>query len=128
MAQPRSTYLELPGEAASPAVETGNDRLYLCEGYEIAVQTLAGGDLDATIRSVSGFEKDDLTVLATMQDDAMRYDFVWAAAGESGDRVGHCVILDDGAYHYCMTLMGDAELTEELQVVWQQLFESFSLR
>lgn len=128
MAQPKMTYVELPGEAASPAVETGNDRLYLCDGYEIAVQTLPGGDLQSTVNQVSGFNLDDLTLMETAQEGTKRYDFVWAAAGETGDRVAHCAILDDGNYHYCMTLIGDAERSEDLQLVWQQLFESFTLR
>ena len=54
MAAPRQIQVQLPGEAALPAMENDSARLYLCRDYEIALQTLTGGDLDETLRSVTG--------------------------------------------------------------------------
>ena len=127
MAQPKEISVSLPGEAALPAVESDSGRLYLCEDYEICIQTLESGDLDATVQTLSGYAKEDLTVMETLQDGVSRYEFVWASAGEKGDRLGRGVILDDGAYHYVMTVLRDAETTERSQVVWNDVFQSFSL-
>ena len=69
-----------------------------------------------------------LTVLETEQDGAKRYDFVWASAADQGEQLGRAVILDDGSYHYTMTVLRDADTTESLQVVWSDVFGSFSLR
>ena len=65
--------------------------------------------------------------MKTQAEGADRYDFVWAAAGENGERLGRAVILDDGNYHYTMTVLKDAEATKKTQVVWRTVFESFSL-
>ena len=128
VAQAREIAVQLPGEASVPAVESDSGRIYTCGDYDLAIQTLAGGDIDATIRSLTGYDRQDLTVIETEQDGAQRYDLVWASAGEPGEKLGRAVILDDGSYHYTMTVLRDADTTESLQVVWSQVFGSFSLQ
>ena len=125
--QQRQIYVELPEEAAAPAAQTENSRLYLCKDYEIVIQTLEAGDLDETIRTLSGFDPDSLTVIQTRAQGADRYDFVWVTAGEDGERVGRAVILDDGHYHYTMSVLKPADATRNTQVVWRRVFESFRL-
>lgn len=124
MAQPREISVRLPQDTVVPVLEQEGRQLYMGHGYEIMIETLASGDLNASIRTISGYEKDQLTVMETQQADADRYDFVWTTAGEQGDRLGRAVILDDGAYHYCMSALRDAGDTV---VVWRDVFESFSL-
>lgn len=123
----RQILVELPEEAAVPAAQSDNGRIYLCKDYEIVIQTLPGGDLEETIRNLSGYDPDSLTIMKTRAEGADRYDFVWASAGESGEQLGRAVILDDGNYHYTMTVLKDAAATRKTQVVWRTVFESFSL-
>ncbi len=127
MAVPREISIQLPEEAASPAVESGNGRLYICEDYEISVQILDGGDLDRTVKTLSGYDRQALTVINTQQDTLGCYEFVWASAGEQGDRVGRAMVLDDGSYHYCVSVLGDAEQAVENQVFWDDMFGTFTL-
>lgn len=124
MAQPREVALRLPEDLTMPVMEEADRKMYLGEDYEIMVETMASGDLDATLRSLTGHSGDRLTVIRTRQNDADRYDFVWTAAGEQGERLGRGVILDDGDYHYCLSVLRDAD---EKIVVWQDVFASFSL-
>lgn len=126
-AQTRQTYVELPEEAASPAVESDSGRIYLCENYEITVQTVDGGDLSATVRYVSGYDMEDLTVMHTQKDGTDTYEFVWASMAEPGERVGRAKILDDGSFHYVLTVMGDADTAQSNLPVWLSMFDSFSL-
>lgn len=126
-AQVRQIVLTLPEETAAPASESESGTLYLCDGYEIMLQTLEAGDLNATIQSVSGYSRDNVTVMENSTGDWKRYEFVWASAGELGDRVGKAVILDDGSYHYVVSLLSDADRAEEYQEVWQEMFDSFGL-
>jgi len=126
-AQSREILVDLPKEAAVHTMEADTGRLYLCQDYEIAIQTIQGGDLNATIRQLTGYEKEKLTVIETSHKELKRYDFAWSTAGENGDRVGRGVILDDGNYHYTMTVLHDAADTEKTQVVWRSVFESFTL-
>ena len=127
MAQPREVQVTLPEEAALPAMEGEGQRLFLGEDYEICLQTLNGGDLDRTIQTLSGYSKEDLTVMETSLDGIDRYEFVWACAGEEGDRLGRGVILSDGGYHYTLTVLRDADTTENSDVVWNDIFTSFRL-
>lgn len=127
MAQPGQILVELPDGIVAPTMESDSGVLYLSRDYEIMIQTLEGGDLAATVQSISGYAKEDLTVMETEQNGLKRYEFVWASAGEDGDRLGRAVILDDGSYHYTMTVLRDAEAMEQTQVVWSAVFSSFAL-
>lgn len=120
--------LTLPEEAAVPSMEaTDGSKIYLCDGYAVIVQTLSGGDLVKTIREVSGFSKDALTVMQTVKNGKACYEFVWTTAGEGQDQTCRAVILDDGNYHYAVTVMADYAQAGELASTWQSLLNSVSL-
>ncbi len=127
MAQPREITVELPGEAALPAMESDSGRAYLCRDYEIYVQTLEAGDLDATIRILSGFDREGVTLVETTQEGMKRYEFVWSCAGEVGDRLGRAVVLDDGDYHYTLSILRDENSSANSQIVWNDIFSSFAV-
>lgn len=123
MAQPREIILELPEDAAAPVLENEEQQVYLGEGYELMLQTCPAGDLSGTVRNLTGYEKDKLTLIQTQWQDVTRYDFVWVSAGEAEERLGRGTILDDGTYHYCMTLLRDASCEGE----WEPVFASFNI-
>lgn len=125
-AKPREITLDLPGEALVCAMESDTGRLYFGDSYEIVVQTVPSGDLDATVEELTGFERDRVTVIQTRTGDVDRWEFAWATAGEQGERLGRGVILDDGDYHYCMTVLQDADVTD-CQIVWSEVFRTFEL-
>lgn len=127
LAQPRQIRVELPEDAVAPVMDSASEQVFLCNGYEIILETVAAGDLSSTIQRLSGYDREDLTVLETNQDGVSRYEFVWASAGEEGDRLGQAVVLDDGDYHYCMSILRDASTTEGSQIVWRNVFSSFRL-
>lgn len=127
MAQPKHICVQLPGETALPVIENDSGRIYICNDYEIVLQTIPSGDLTETMQLLSGHRPEDLTVMETFSDTVSRYEFVWAAAGEQGDHTGRGVILDDGDYHYCMSVLCKADPEEKLQVNWNQVFSSFAV-
>ena len=127
VAQPREILLTLPEETLLPAMESDGRTLYLCNGYDVAVQTLESGDLDATIRQVCGFGSDELTDMETNSGDCRSYAFVWTAATDFGEQVGRAEILDDGNYHYVLTAMAPAEKALNYQEIWNGLFETFGI-
>ena len=91
------------------------------------MQTVSSGDLDATVQMLTGCARDRLTLVKTCQNDLDRYDFVWTCAGEKGDMLGRGVILDDGSYHYCMSVLRSADGTKKSRIVWSDVFGSFNL-
>ncbi len=127
LAQPREIILHLPGEATVFAMESDSGRQYIGDGYEVMVQTMPAGDLSGTIRCLTGFEKDELTVMQTRNDDIKRYEFVWASEGEHGERLGKGAVLDDGDYHYCLSVLQDVETMADCQIIWSEVFHYFDL-
>ncbi len=119
--QPKQISLEVPD---GTAIAGSNGTLYLCDGYEVTVQTLSGGDLNTTFRFLTGFPLDSLTVMETAQTGMDRYECVWTSAGEGGDSVGRAVVLDDGSFHYCVTVMSASKNAGKLQESWQELLGS----
>ena len=119
--------LTIPEEATAVAVQGDAGTIYLCDGFEVTAQVLRAGDLSRTFRDLTGFESDGLTVMATAAIGWTRYECVWTSAGEQGDTVGRAVILDDGVYHYCLTLTADADDMSGLQDIFQKIINSYSL-
>lgn len=129
LAVTRKIDLDLPKDASQPVMKTdGGDTLYICNGYTLTMQTLPGGDLDRTMRQITGYGKNQLRSVRTRISMADRYDLVWSAAGEGGDQVLRAVVLDDSQNHYVITVSADAENAGDLQKTWNQLLRSVSLR
>ena len=121
--------VKLPADAAAPTLQNPDGgQLYLCDGYVLTLQTFTGGDLDATLRQVTGFSKEQVTCLQTRDGEINQYSCVWSSAGEGGDHVGRAVILDDASYHYAVTVMADFASAGELADTWQQLLNSVTLK
>lgn len=123
----REVILELPEDAAAPVSSSGHGSLYQCDGYEIMVETLSAGDLDATIQSVTGYSREELTVLETKMWDVKRYDLVWSCVGEAGEMIGRACVLDDGDYHYVLSVLGEAKRAVEFEPAWNEIFSGYSL-
>lgn len=119
--------MTLPQDAAVVTSHSDAGSIYICDGYTLSVQTLDGGDLDRSLRTVSGFSSDQLQLLQTQRQGGKRYDFVWAAAGEGGDQMCRGALIDDGTYHYTLCVMSDAAESGEFQETWNALFSSFGL-
>lgn len=116
-----------PADAAIPSmVSDEGDRLYLCGKFVLTTQTRDAGDLAGTVRAVSGYDPDGLTILETDQDGLKRYDFTWVSAGEGGNQVGRAAVLDDGSYHYILSVMAPEADSGELSQTWDVLLRSFS--
>lgn len=118
----------LPENAAASVMEDEEaGTLYLCDGYTVSLQTLEAGDLDATLCAVTGYDKDALHGIGWEQNGLSRYECAWASAGEGGDQVARTVVLDDGAYHYVITVMGQAALAGAMAETWQAITDSITL-
>lgn len=120
--------LELPESAsAQTALGAEENRLYFCDGYTVTVQTMERGDLKRTAKSLCGFDTAELKIVETSDGDIKRWDWVWTAAGEGGDAIGRAAVIDDGKYHYCVTVMADAQQAGEMEDQWSKLFRSFRI-
>ena len=120
--------LNFSGEQEVSGLEgTDSESIYFCDGFTLTKQTLEAGDLDKTLRAVTGYSRENLSIMTQTQDGCKRYDFVWSCAGEGGDQVCRGSILDDGSYHYVVTAMASQEKAGELRATWNELFASFTV-
>lgn len=127
MASPRQVHLELPEEAEAAAFPSASGTLFICDDYEISVETVASGDLDATLKTMTGQGQENLSLVTTKQGSCTRYDFVWAGVNDDGDFSGRGTVLDDGEYHYCLSLVRPLDRMNHSQIVWHQVFRSFTV-
>lgn len=127
-AERKTICLTLPEDAAEAVME-GNDgtRLYLCDDYELRLQTVDSQSLDDVLRSVTGYGEDRLTVMKTRTGEYDRYDCVWCVAGEEGEQIGRTALLSDGSYFYCVSTLAGSEMAHALNEVWQEILDSFTL-
>lgn len=128
MANMQQVELTLPKGAAMATMENSDGgKLYLCDGYYVTVQTLPGGSLDQTLQTVTGFTREQLTLMERKAEQLKQYDCVWASAGEGEDQVARGTILDDGVYHYVVTVMAPFSTAGDLSQTWQSILSSVSL-
>lgn len=129
MAPAEELFVMVPEDAVRTAL-AGDDgaQLYFCEDYCLSLQTVPSGDLDRTVRGLCGFGTERLTMLETSQGGVKRWDWTWSCAGEAGDQVGRGMVLDDGDYHYCMTVLADEAKSGGLDEQWDRLFSAACLQ
>lgn len=120
--------LSLPETAAQPAMESAEGgKLYLCDGYTVTVQTGQAGDLNRTLRDVTGFEEEELTLVQTTRGGFKCWQCAWTAVGEGADQICRTVILDDGNSHHAVTVMGDYTKAGDFAKEWQHILGSACL-
>lgn len=119
--------LTLPEDSAEAVWSGENEKMYLCEDYSIHIQTLDGGNIASSVQELSGFLPKNLTIVESRCGNHQRYEFVWTAAAEEGDLISRCALLDDGNYHYALTVTAAAADAGNLQSQWNELMRSFCL-
>lgn len=127
MATPATLLVDLPKTAAAPAMQGTSGSLYFCGDYDIAVEVLPSGNLSSTLKTLTGFPKEELALLQTVRCGVACYEGAWSAAGEAGDHVGRVLVLDDGSFHYCVSVMAMAEDAGSCADEWNTVLSSVSL-
>lgn len=125
--EPASVEYTIPQEEEIQVIRSDSGCIYLCDGYEVAVEILPGGDIKRTMEILTGFGEEALAVMQTGTNQLPRYECAWTSAGEGAQQVGRTVVLDDGGYHYCLTLTALQDEAGALQAVWQEIVHSFGL-
>lgn len=126
-AEVREISLTLPEDAALSVMSTDAVRMYLGESYEVLTETMESGDLNKTLRKITGYSTEQLTIMELKDVDFNRYLCAWSTVTEEGEKVGRCAVLDDGNYHYCLTVLVPAAEAGRLQKVIDSILTSYTL-
>ena len=124
---PMHVSLTLPEDASVQTMTSSQGQLYVCDGFTVTVQTLLGGDLSRTVMDTTGYDLSRLTLMETEKDGITCYRTSWATAGEGGDQAARTLILDDGKFHYAITVMAPEKEAGDLADTWQAIFTSVNL-
>lgn len=125
---PGEVKIQLPPDTGKTVLTGAQGRVYFCEGYEIAIETFIGGDLQRTVKNISGYDYENITIFETVASSGLkRYEFVWTSVGAEGEMVGRSVIIDDGSYHYCVSMLANSEEVGSLQSVWQEVLQTIAV-
>lgn len=120
--------VDVPQDASVTVMGTEDTgKLYLCEDYTVTVQTMPSGDLQEALQTLTGFDRDQLTLMQTEEAGVKRYECVWSAAGEGETQIGRACLLDDGNYIYAVTAMTGESMAAEVAGQWQSMFDSMFL-
>ena len=116
-------YAPIPGDATAPTF-SGDDgtEVYVCGDFTLTKQILPGGDLNRTVKEISGMEKDQLQLLETNLEGYDRWDTVWTSATEEGLQITRACILDDGGFHYVLSTTAEESEAGALADTWQDIF------
>ena len=121
-AEPKPMAVWLPDGAADQTM-AGTGECYTWGECELRLQTMAGGDIRATLQQLTGLSADRLTVMEYQRDGLQLYQTVWSSTGEEGITLGRCMVADDGEYHYCVSLLSpeNADVAEDFAQICASL-------
>lgn len=125
--EPAKMVLTLPSDVTLSVMEGSDWECYEGEHYQIILQTCPSGSLDQTLQLVTGYSKEQLNVMEISATNVDKYFCAWSSVSEAGEVVGRCTILDDGMYHYCLSILIDAEVSGEVRDTINAVFATYSL-
>ena len=115
----------LPSEADQTETEA-QARIYQWENHEVRLDTMKSGDIQATMQALTGLAPERLTVMKQKKGDMTFYETVWSTTGDSGVLCGRALVADDGAYHYCMSLLSPESVNNSK--LYDKMAESFRIQ
>ena len=127
VAAPAMIHLDFPEEDNVTVAQGDGWCTYTADAYEIVVQTCASGDLNRTLQQITGYNKERLTVMEIPATNTNKYVCAWSTVSEEGEMVGRCTIIDDGVYHYCLSVLIDADVAGDIREDIDTIFATYSL-
>lgn len=124
---PARVQLKIPDDAALSVMNSSEGQSYEGDHYQIIVQTYPSGNLEETLQLITGYSKNQLNLMEMSERDYNKYLCAWSSVSEEGDLVGRCTVLDDGRFHYCLTVLMDAQVSGKIRKDIDALFADYSL-
>ena len=94
---------------------------------EIETRTFLTSGLESAVRTVSGFEAEELTILQTTRFGLPEYQFVWLAQTEQGSRLYRADLVLDGMDCYAVICSRPESAGDDYDQEIRQVFSSFGL-
>ena len=115
--------------SASLLEERAGWQVYGTENGELEIETrtfLTSG-LESAVRTVSGFESDELTILQTARFGMPQYQFAWVAQTEQGSRLYRANLVLNDTECYAVICSRPEEAGSRYDQEIRRVFSSFGL-
>ena len=103
-------------------------KCYRYGDYEIRTETFSSGDISATLAAITGMDAGQLTVVRRELNSMDCYETAWSAMGEEGMVIGRTMVADDGAYHYCVSILLPEDQSNRAEAVFSQIIDSVQIQ
>ena len=127
LSEPAKISLRIPDDATLAVMSSTDGQSYEGDHYQIIIQTYAAGDLNQTLQQITGYSSNQLKLMEVTTEAYGKYLCAWSSVSEEGELVGRCAVLDDGRYHYCLSVLVDAQKSGEMRGEIDALFADYSL-
>lgn len=128
--QPYRIVFGVPEDAEPVPAEEGESRKCYeqTEGtYEIVTDAVIADGIDTVIQELSGFPRDQLTVLNTKRGAMEEYRFAWASSSEGGVILSSAAVLEDGNRYYSLVFSTPEQYGKQCAPCMEAVFDSFSV-
>lgn len=117
----------MPDGAQMEVLEESASRCYTVGEWEIWTQVCPGGDIRSTMAQVTGIGADALTIVTRQMQGMACYETAWSTTGEDGMKVGRTAVMDDGNYHYCVSVTVPETDANEVAEFYGQILDSVTV-
>lgn len=125
---PGTIELTLPEDAEMQVIDgESGSKSYRIGDMELWTQVCEGGDISDTLEQVTGIRSDALTVMEYQLDEMSCNEIAWITNTDEGSLVCRTAVLDDGNYHYCISLMMPEENAQELSTSFSEIMDGVSI-
>lgn len=124
---PGTIEFSLPDGAQMEVLEDSDSKCYTVGEWEIWTQVYPGGDVRSTMEQETGIGGDALTIIERQTQEMSLYETAWSTTGEDGMKVGRTAVLDDGTYHYCVSVMVPETDAGEAGEFYNQILDSVTV-
>lgn len=125
---PASIEFAVPDGAEMEAVSTDSEvKIYRIGDWELWTQALDGGDLRATFEQLTGMDWDALTVVNHPVGEKNVYETAWTAMDEEDTYIIRAAVIEEGDYHYCLSLMALEDNSRTVGQFFTEILENVNL-
>lgn len=118
--------IDLP-DSAVPMGEMEGIRRYEAGNMEVETCTFLASDINIAVRYLTGFEKDQLTVLELTRFGLPEYRFAWCCQTDEGVRIYKADLIQDQMVYYAVVCSTPEEACLQYEQDVRQVFASFGL-
>ena len=125
---PAGMEFAVPEDAHMEVVEgSSGEKIYRIGDWELWTGTYSAGDLSATMEEITGLESGNLTVISRRVGAYDCHETAWTTTGEDGTWVARTAVIEEGGYHYALSMMVPQEDADQLGSFFSQVLASVNL-